>query len=115
MTDNPMIIHASTPQLLKATAVALVAAATLLVSAVLPAEYGIDPIGIGKALGLTEDVTARMAEITERREASQPVREKTGGSTFKNPPGHSSWKLVDEAGWRGNRFSHGRQQCGSTG
>lgn len=53
MTDNPMIIHASTPQLLKATAVALVAAATLLVSAVLPAEYGIDPIGIGKALGLT--------------------------------------------------------------
>jgi UDP-N-acetylmuramate dehydrogenase len=46
-------------------------------------------------------IEARMAEITARREATQPIREKTGGSTFKNPPGHSSWKLVDEAGWRG--------------
>lgn len=48
-----------------------------------------------------EAVKARMAEITARRETTQPIREKTGGSTFKNPPGHSSWKLVDEAGWRG--------------
>ena len=48
-----------------------------------------------------EAVTARIAEITSRRELTQPIREKTGGSTFKNPPGHSSWKLVDEAGWRG--------------
>ena len=46
-------------------------------------------------------VKARMAEITSRRETTQPIREKTGGSTFKNPEGHSSWKLVDEAGWRG--------------
>ena len=46
-------------------------------------------------------VAARIAEITSRRETTQPIREKTGGSTFKNPPGHSSWKLVDEAGWRG--------------
>ena len=46
-------------------------------------------------------VAARMAEITARRETTQPIRETTGGSTFKNPPGHSSWKLVDEAGWRG--------------
>ncbi|WP_309628958.1 UDP-N-acetylmuramate dehydrogenase [Brevundimonas sp.] len=46
-------------------------------------------------------VAARIAEITARREQTQPIREKTGGSTFKNPPGHSSWKLVDEAGWRG--------------
>jgi UDP-N-acetylmuramate dehydrogenase len=50
-------------------------------------------------------IEARMAEITARREATQPIREKTGGSTFKNPPGHSSWKLVDEAGWRGKLFS----------
>lgn len=49
-------------------------------------------------------VEARMAEITARREQTQPIREKTGGSTFKNPPGHSSWKLVDEAGWRGKPF-----------
>jgi UDP-N-acetylmuramate dehydrogenase len=49
-------------------------------------------------------IEARMAEITARREASQPIREKTGGSTFKNPPGHSSWQLVDAAGWRGKPF-----------
>ena len=48
-----------------------------------------------------EAVQARIDEITSRREQTQPIREKTGGSTFKNPPGHSSWKLVDEAGWRG--------------
>ncbi len=46
-------------------------------------------------------VMARMNEITSRREQTQPIREKTGGSTFKNPPGRSSWKLVDDAGWRG--------------
>ena len=49
-------------------------------------------------------VQARMDAITARREQTQPIREKTGGSTFKNPPGHSSWKLVDEAGWRGKPF-----------
>lgn len=49
-------------------------------------------------------VQARIDEITARRETSQPIREKTGGSTFKNPPGYSSWKLVDEAGWRGKPF-----------
>ncbi len=48
-----------------------------------------------------EAVAARINEITSRRETTQPIREKTGGSTFKNPEGHSSWKLVDEAGWRG--------------
>ncbi len=54
--------------------------------------------------GTTDDpvaIAARMDEITARREASQPIREKTGGSTFKNPPGDSSWRLVDAAGWRG--------------
>lgn len=49
-------------------------------------------------------VQARIDEITARRETTQPIREKTGGSTFKNPPGHSSWKLVDEAGWRGKPY-----------
>ncbi|WP_397418481.1 UDP-N-acetylmuramate dehydrogenase [Phenylobacterium sp.] len=49
-------------------------------------------------------VQNRMDEITARRETSQPIREKTGGSTFKNPPGHSAWKLVDAAGWRGKLF-----------
>ena len=51
-----------------------------------------------------EAITARMDEITARREASQPIREKTGGSTFKNPPGDSAWRLVDAAGWRGKPF-----------
>ena len=51
-----------------------------------------------------EAIQARMAEITARREASQPIREKTGGSTFRNPSGQSAWKLVDEAGWRGKPF-----------
>ena len=46
-------------------------------------------------------ITARMEEITARRETTQPIREKTGGSTFKNPEGDSSWRLVDAAGWRG--------------
>ncbi|HEX8234225.1 MAG TPA: UDP-N-acetylmuramate dehydrogenase [Caulobacteraceae bacterium] len=46
-------------------------------------------------------VKARIEEITARRETTQPIREKTGGSTFKNPPGDSSWRLVDAAGWRG--------------
>ena len=49
-------------------------------------------------------VQARMDAITQRREQTQPIREKTGGSTFKNPPGHSAWKLVDAAGWRGKLY-----------
>jgi len=49
-------------------------------------------------------ISARMDDITRRREASQPIREKTGGSTFKNPEGHSAWTLVDEAGWRGKPY-----------
>ncbi|MDB5432890.1 MAG: murB [Caulobacter sp.] len=49
-------------------------------------------------------VAARMAAITAKRETTQPIREKTGGSTFKNPPGDSSWRLVDAAGWRGKPF-----------
>ncbi|EGP06489.1 UDP-N-acetylenolpyruvoylglucosamine reductase [Bradyrhizobiaceae bacterium SG-6C] len=50
-----------------------------------------------------EIIRARMAEVQNHRETAQPIREKTGGSTFKNPPGHSAWKLVDAAGMRGFR------------
>ena len=49
-----------------------------------------------------------MAALVEQREATQPVRAKTGGSTFKNPPGHKAWALIDEAGCRGLR--HGAAQ-----
>ncbi len=48
-----------------------------------------------------EVVEARMAEIQEKREASQPIRERTGGSTFANPEGHKAWELIDRAGCRG--------------
>jgi UDP-N-acetylmuramate dehydrogenase len=46
-------------------------------------------------------IQAEMERVTEAREAAQPIREKTGGSTFKNPPGQKAWKLIDAAGCRG--------------
>ncbi|MBL1256997.1 UDP-N-acetylmuramate dehydrogenase [Methylocystis sp. Sn-Cys] len=46
-------------------------------------------------------ILAEMDRITQAREASQPIKEKTGGSTFKNPEGHKAWQLIDAAGCRG--------------
>jgi UDP-N-acetylmuramate dehydrogenase len=46
-------------------------------------------------------IAARMAEIRASREATQPVRARTGGSTFRNPPGAKAWELIDSAGCRG--------------
>lgn len=46
-------------------------------------------------------IRARMDELSANREASQPIKSKTGGSTFKNPPGHKAWQLIDEADCRG--------------
>jgi UDP-N-acetylmuramate dehydrogenase len=51
----------------------------------------------------SEAIRARMNEVQNHRESAQPIREKTGGSTFKNPPGNSAWKLIDAAGCRGLR------------
>ncbi|MBB4305459.1 UDP-N-acetylmuramate dehydrogenase [Rhodobium orientis] len=48
-----------------------------------------------------EVLKAEMDEVERYREERQPTRDKTGGSTFKNPPGNSSWKLIDAAGCRG--------------
>jgi UDP-N-acetylmuramate dehydrogenase len=48
-----------------------------------------------------EKIRARMDELSANREASQPIKSRTGGSTFKNPPGHKAWQLIDEAGCRG--------------
>ena len=46
-------------------------------------------------------IARHMEEINTQREASQPIRARTGGSTFTNPAGHSAWELIDEAGCRG--------------
>ena len=46
-------------------------------------------------------IAAEMEKITESREATQPIKSRTGGSTFKNPPGHKAWQLIDAAGCRG--------------
>ena len=48
-------------------------------------------------------ITKRMDEIAQARADSQPIRARTGGSTFKNPPGHKAWQLIDAAGCRGLR------------
>lgn len=54
--------------------------------------------------GEPEAIQAEMDRIAAARESSQPLRSKTGGSTFKNPPGHKAWELVDRAGCRGLRI-----------
>jgi UDP-N-acetylmuramate dehydrogenase len=46
-------------------------------------------------------IKAEMQTITEKRESTQPVKSRTGGSTFKNPPGQKAWQLIDQAGCRG--------------
>ena len=46
-------------------------------------------------------IAAEMDTITESREATQPIKSRTGGSTFKNPPGQKAWQLIDAAGCRG--------------
>ena len=69
----------------------------IFVEAVLEGEAG-DP----------EEIRGRMNALVEQRESTQPVKSKTGGSTFKNPPGHKAWQLIDEAGCRG--LMHGAAQ-----
>jgi UDP-N-acetylmuramate dehydrogenase len=54
--------------------------------------------------GDSKAIEAEMERITRAREASQPIREKTGGSTFKNPPRLKAWELIDKAGCRGLRL-----------
>jgi UDP-N-acetylmuramate dehydrogenase len=51
--------------------------------------------------GSVDEIRARMDALVEQRESTQPVKSKTGGSTFRNPPGYKAWQLIDEAGCRG--------------
>jgi UDP-N-acetylmuramate dehydrogenase len=53
--------------------------------------------------GEPAQILKQMEEVAEYREANQPIKERTGGSTFKNPPGSSAWRLIDAAGCRGLR------------
>lgn len=54
--------------------------------------------------GDPEDISRQMEEVAAYREKHQPIKERTGGSTFKNPPDNSAWKLIDAAGCRGLRI-----------
>ena len=49
----------------------------------------------------TDEIVERMKRIQRDREATQPIRTRTGGSTFKNPDGYKAWELIDAAGCRG--------------
>jgi UDP-N-acetylmuramate dehydrogenase len=51
--------------------------------------------------GDSQAISAEMAEFSQARSSTQPVNTRTGGSTFKNPPGHKAWKLIEKAGCRG--------------
>lgn len=68
-------------------------AGAIVIEALFQGEPG-DPAAIG----------AEMDRIAAEREASQPLRSRTGGSTFKNPPGHKAWALIDRSGCRGLRL-----------
>ena len=54
--------------------------------------------------GVRAEIEDEMARITSARQAAQPIKEKTGGSTVKNPPGRKAWELIDAAGCRGLRI-----------
>lgn len=69
----------------------------------LPAEAIVVRARLRTQKGDASAIAACMAEIKQKREASQPVRARTGGSTFANPEGRKAWELIDQAGCRGLR------------
>ena len=68
-----------------------------------PEDYIFTQALFAGARGDPATIAAEMDKITESREATQPIKSRTGGSTFKNPPGHKAWQLIDAAGCRGLR------------
>ncbi len=69
--------------------------------AALPADAVVTRVRLRGVPGAPTLIATRMAEIKSAREASQPVRARTGGSTFRNPDGMKAWELIDAAGCRG--------------
>jgi len=68
-----------------------------------PADYIFTEAVFEGRPGDKAEIEAAMQHVVEYREANQPIKSRTGGSTFKNPPGQSAWKLIDAAGCRGLR------------
>jgi UDP-N-acetylmuramate dehydrogenase len=68
-----------------------------------PTDWIFIAVELEGSAGVPEAIAQRMSEIQAAREASQPIRARTGGSTFANPPGHKAWELIDRAGCRGLR------------
>ncbi|MBI4724888.1 MAG: UDP-N-acetylmuramate dehydrogenase [Rhodomicrobium sp.] len=68
-----------------------------------PADYIFTQAIFEGTPGDPAEIAEAMQQVAEYREANQPIKSRTGGSTFKNPPGHSAWKLIDAAGCRGLR------------
>ncbi len=68
-----------------------------------PDDYIFTQVSFAGTRGDPASIAAEMDKITESREATQPIKSCTGGSTFKNPPGHKAWQLIDAAGCRGLR------------
>lgn len=69
----------------------------------LPVDHLVVRAAFRLSAGEPQRIRTRMEEIRAEREASQPLRVATGGSTFKNPPGQKAWRLIDQAGCRGLR------------
>ncbi len=69
-----------------------------------PADYIFTAATFRGERGDPAAIAAEMEKITESREATQPIKSRTGGSTFKNPPGQKAWQLIDAAGCRGLRI-----------
>lgn len=106
MNETNTTLHASTAQLLKATTLALIGAGVILLTAVLPAEYGIDPTGIGKALGLTALHTPAEEDVSEKADALAPassapknsVEESVSQQTMPYQSGQMTLTLQPESG-----------------
>lgn len=79
-----------------------------------PADWIFVGATFNAAPGDPEAITARMDQISKARSETQPIKERTGGSTFANPPGHKAWQVIEQAGCRGLQIGAARmsdQHC----